>query len=124
LARSFLRNMSASWTPDRLKGLAEDVGSGVQFLADQLEQHKKIVSSQKEIMHTQDKRIAELEVLVKKRPPQDDETTQVLKELDDAMKKVRENHERRKRRHGRFVVDVTAGPLSPLLPPLTSEKPE
>lgn len=97
-----------SWTPEKLKTLMDEFNSGTIFLYEQLELHKKIVANQKEMMKAQDKRTAELEVLVKKRPPSEDETTTVLKEMEDALKKVRENHERRKRRNNRFITDVTA----------------
>ncbi len=79
------------------------VGARMQFLEEQLALEKQNVLQQKELMRTQEKRIADLEALVKKRPPSEDEAVAVLKELEDGLKKAKENHERRKRRYSRFA---------------------
>lgn len=91
---------------ERVRSLADEViqvGARMQFLEEQLALEKQSVLQQKELMRTQEKRIADLEALVKKRPPSEDETITVLKELEDGLKKARENHERRKRRYTRFA---------------------
>ncbi len=99
--------MSFAWS-ERMRSFADDVGTRMQFLEEQLALEKQNVLQQKELMKTQEKRIADLEALVKKRPPSEDETIIVLKEVEEGIKRAKENHERRKRRYNRFAPDAAS----------------
>ena len=64
------------WSAERLKSFTEEVGAmqaSMQFLSEQLDVHKRIVAEQTKMMAGMEKRAADLEVLVRKKPPPDDE---------------------------------------------------
>ena len=90
-----------------------EVLSTIKSLEEQLEVEKSTLVQQKEIIQSQNKRIADLETLVKqlrKRPSTEEDLSTVLTQLQEHITKLREGYERKKRKNKR---DATPEPEKP-----------
>ncbi len=97
-----------SWNTERVNTTLVDVMDAVQYLQEQLQLEKSTILQQKEIIQSQNKRIADLDSLVKQlrrrtSTAADDDPSSVLTHLQDYIGKMRENHERRKRKSNRAI---------------------
>lgn len=92
-----------SVTDELIDRTERDIQAQLQSTFEKLRLERQVVAQQREAMRTQQKRIADLEALVKqlrKRSPEDDAST-TLTQLQEYIQRMKDKHERTRRRTSR-----------------------